>query len=159
MKKREVLVLVGVLTLDLLSKYWITTMLGLNESITVIPGFFWLTYLRNTGAAWSIFEGQLGFFLIVAAAAMVGMGYFFITSDKKNKLMRYALIFMFVGTLGNFIDRAAFSYVRDFLSFNTFGYMFPVFNVADMSLNIGAGLLILEAILEALHERKQNGKS
>jgi signal peptidase II len=148
MKKREYLVLVGVLALDLLSKYWITTVLKLYESITVIPGFFWLTYLRNTGAAWSIFEGQLWFFLLIAAAAMIGMAIIFFKTDVSNRLMRFALIFMFVGTMGNFIDRAVFAYVRDFLSFNTFGYMFPVFNVADMSLNVGAGLLILEAILE-----------
>jgi signal peptidase II len=154
MKKSESLVLVGVLTLDLLSKYWITTVLGLYESITVIPGFFWLTYLRNTGAAWSIFEGQRGFFMVLAGAAMAGMIYFFIKTDRKNKLMRFALIFMFVGTLGNFIDRAMLMYVRDFLSFNTFGYMFPVFNIADMALNVGAGLLILETILE----RKNYGK-
>jgi signal peptidase II len=148
MKKREYFVLVGVLALDLLSKYWITTVLKLYESITVIPGFFWLTYMRNTGAAWSIFEGQLWFFLLIAAAAMVGMAIIFFKTDASNRLMRFALIFMFVGTMGNFIDRAVLTYVRDFLSFNTFGYMFPVFNVADMSLNVGAGLLILEAILE-----------
>lgn len=148
MKKRELFVLVGVLVLDQLSKYWVASMLGLYESITVIPGFFWLTYMRNTGAAWSMFEGQMWFFLSIAAAAMVGMAVIFFKTPQKNKLMRFALIFMFVGTLGNFIDRAILTYVRDFLSFDTFGYMFPVFNVADLSLNIGAGLLILEAILE-----------
>jgi signal peptidase II len=148
MKKREYFVLVGVLALDLLSKYWITSTLKLYDSITVIPGFFWISYLRNTGAAWSIFEGQLWFFLILAAAAMVGMAVFFFKTPRRNQIMRFALIFMFVGTLGNFIDRAMFAYVRDFLSFNLFGYMFPVFNVADMSLNVGAGLLILEAVFE-----------
>lgn len=148
MKKREYFVLVGVLALDLLSKYWISSTMQLYDSITVIPGFFWISYLRNTGAAWSIFEGQLWFFLILAAAAMAGMAYFFFKTPKSNQLLRFALIFMFVGTMGNFIDRAMFGYVRDFLSFNTFGYMFPVFNVADMSLNVGAGLLILEAVFE-----------
>lgn len=148
MKKRELFVLVGVLALDLLSKYWIESILELYDSITVIPGFFWLTYLRNTGAAWSIFEGQRWFFLVLAAAAMVGMAYFFFKTDKKNQVLRFALIFMFVGTMGNFIDRLLLTYVRDFLSFNTFGYMFPVFNVADISLNVGAGLLILDAWLE-----------
>jgi signal peptidase II len=148
MKKREYLVLVGVLALDMLSKYWISTTLKLYESITVIPGFFWLSYMRNSGAAWSIFEGQLWFFLVLSAAAMCGMAYFFFRTPKTNQLLRFALIFMFVGALGNFIDRAMFAYVRDFLSFNLFGYMFPVFNVADMSLNVGAGLLILDALLE-----------
>lgn len=148
MKKREYFVLVGVLALDLLSKYWISATMQLYDSITVIPGFFWISYLRNTGAAWSIFEGQLWFFLLLAAAAMVGMAYFFFKTPTSNQLLRFALIFMFVGTMGNFIDRAMFGYVRDFLSFNTFGYMFPVFNVADISLNVGAGLLILEAVFE-----------
>jgi len=148
MKKREFFVLVGVLALDLLSKYWISATMQLYDSITVIPGFFWISYLRNTGAAWSIFEGQLWFFLVLTSVAMVGMVYFFFKTPKSNQLLRFALIFMFVGAMGNFIDRAMFGYVRDFLSFNTFGYMFPVFNVADMSLNVGAGLLILEAVFE-----------
>jgi signal peptidase II len=147
MRKREYLVLVGLLALDQLTKFWIVSILKLYDSITIIPGFFWLTYLRNTGAAWSIFEGQLGFFLILAALAMAGMAYFFFKTEQKNAILRFALIFMFVGTMGNFIDRAMYGYVRDFLSFDTFGYMFPVFNVADMSLNVGAGLLILDAFL------------
>jgi len=148
MKKREYLVLIGVLALDQLAKYWISTTMKLYDSITVIPGFFWISYLRNTGAAWSIFEGQLWFFLVLTSAAMVVMMYFFFKTPKSNQLLRFALIFMFVGAMGNFIDRAMFGYVRDFLSFNTFGYMFPVFNVADMALNVGAGLLILEAVFE-----------
>lgn len=148
MKKREITLLIGLLIADQLTKYWIASILPLYDSIEIIPNFFWLTYLRNTGAAWSLLEGQMGLFLLLASAAMIGMGYIFFTSKKTNKILRYALIFMFVGTLGNFIDRAVLGYVRDFLSFNTFGYMFPVFNVADMSLNVGAGLLILDAFLE-----------
>jgi signal peptidase II len=93
-------------------------------------------------------EGQQWFFIILSSVACVVIGYFFLKSDKKQVWLRYALIFMFVGAFGNLIDRITVGGVRDFLSFNLFGYMFPVFNVADMSLNVGVGCMIVETILD-----------
>ncbi len=146
-KKIEVAGLLILVFLDVLSKTLISSMIHYGETITIIKDFFWLTYLRNTGGAWSIFEGKTGLFLVVAVIGMLAMGYFFIKSDQKNIWLRIALILMFAGAFGNFMDRLLYGSVRDFLAFNIFGYMFPVFNVADMALNIGVACLIIESFV------------
>jgi signal peptidase II len=148
MKKMEWFTILFVLGLDAVTKTLISLLIPYGDSITVIKDFFWLTYLKNTGAAWSMLEGQQWFFIILSSVACVVIGVFFLKSDKKQVWLRYALIFMFVGAFGNLIDRITVGGVRDFLSFNLFGYMFPVFNVADMSLNVGVGCMIVETILD-----------
>lgn len=148
MRKREVLLILAVVALDQITKYAIEAQLSLGQSNEIIKGFFSLTYARNTGAAWSILTGQMTFFYIVSVIALVVMTYFLLKTDKKENLQRIALALLIAGTLGNFIDRLMFQYVRDFLDFIIIGYDFPIFNVADISLNVAIGLLILEAILE-----------
>ena len=71
MKKIEGLVLFGVLAIDLLSKYFIQANLNLYESINVIDNFFAITYATNTGSAWSMMEGRLGFFIVMTLIALV----------------------------------------------------------------------------------------
>ena len=148
MRKREVALILAVVALDQITKYAIEARLSLGQSIELIKGFFSLTYARNTGAAWSILTGQMTFFYIVSTIALIVMTYFLWKTDKKENLQRFALALLIAGTLGNFIDRLMFQYVRDFLDFIIFGYDFPIFNVADISLNVAIGLLILEAFLE-----------
>ena len=154
--KKYELILVGLIVgLDAITKATISTVFEYGERLEVIKDFFWLTYLKNFGAAWSILEGQKWFFILVGLVAMVAMLYFYIKSEDKQTIYRLSLLFLFAGTLGNFMDRALLGYVRDFLSFKIIDYYFPVFNIADISLNIGVGLLILESILES---RQANGK-
>jgi signal peptidase II len=148
MRKREVALILAVVALDQITKYAIEARLSLGQSIELIKGFFSLTYARNTGAAWSILTGQMTFFYIISTIALIVMTYFLLKTDRKENLQRIALALLIAGTLGNFIDRLMFQYVRDFLDFIIIGYDFPIFNVADISLNIAIGLLILEAILE-----------
>jgi signal peptidase II len=148
MRKREVFLILAVVALDQITKYAIEARLSLGQSIELIKGFFSLTYARNTGAAWSILTGQMTFFYIISTIALIVMTYFLWKTDKKETLQRVALALLIAGTIGNFIDRLMFQYVRDFLDFIIFGYDFPIFNVADISLNVAIGLLILEAFLE-----------
>ena len=148
MRKREFLLILAVVALDQITKYSIEAQLSFGQSIEIIKGFFSLTYARNTGAAWSILSGQMTFFYIISTIALVVMTYFLFKTDKKEHLQRIALALLIAGTLGNFIDRLMFQYVRDFLDFIILGYDFPIFNVADISLNVAIGLLILETILE-----------
>ena len=143
MKKREAVFLIVLVALDQLTKYIASSNLTAGNPVEVIRNFFYLTLVHNTGAAWSILEGQMWFFYILT---VVMLGVFFavlVKTDRKDLLLRYALLTVIAGTIGNFIDRVLFQQVTDFLDFYPFGYNFPVFNIADSELCIGAGLLVI----------------
>lgn len=139
--------LIAVIVLDQATKLW-AQMNAVN--ITVIPNFFYLVYARNTGAAWSIFEGEL--FLLASISFIVGVGlagYFIHQFKKINGFNKLAITLFLAGTWGNFIDRAFYQIgVIDFLSFHFGDYIFPTFNVADSALTISVVMLIVYALLE-----------
>ena len=134
------------LLLDFVSKLIVSNLMNVYDSVTIIKDFFYISYVRNTGAAWSILEGQMWFFYSITVVALGAMFYFFKDTKEKEWWLRLALILLIAGTLGNFIDRLTLQYVRDFLDFVIFGYDFPVFNVADISLCIGVGMVALETL-------------
>lgn len=148
MKRKHFFVILIVLLIDQVSKMFIDSTMSVYEQIKIIPGFFNLTYVHNTGAAWSMLEGKMSFFYVITVIALVAMFLFYRSSEEEDKLARLALALMIAGTLGNFIDRLSLQYVRDFLDFIILGYDFPVFNVADMALCIGVGLILLDAVIE-----------
>ncbi|MEG2543872.1 MAG: signal peptidase II [Longicatena sp.] len=148
MKIKHGILLALVLMLDQLTKFFIDSMMKLGDSIDVISGFFRITYVQNTGAAWSMFEGKMIFFYIISVVFLIGMFYFYRCTQKDDTLTLVATVLMIAGTLGNFIDRLVFQHVRDFLDFVIFGYDFPVFNVADMALCIGIALICLSVLIE-----------
>ncbi|MBC8744759.1 signal peptidase II [Lactobacillus sp. Marseille-P7033] len=125
---------------DQLLKYWVASSIALGGSKTLIPGIVELTNLRNTGAAWSLFEGQQVFFTIVTIVAIVVISYF-IWKYRKNGAMLTGLALIMAGTIGNFIDRLVHGYVVDM--FETIFINFPIFNIADMCLTLGVIWLII----------------
>ena len=156
LKFKEGLVVALIVATDAMTKTLSSSLLAYGQRVEVWENFFWFTNVHNTGAAWSLLAGQWSFFIAVSFIALVAMVVFFIKSNPHQTVYRYALLVLFAGTLGNFMDRLFLGYVRDFLSFNLFGYMFPVFNVADIALNVGVGLMILDAILES---KAQHGRT
>lgn len=152
MKKKELTLqfslIAIILVVDQLTKYWINETINFKSSVTVIDNFFSLTNLHNTGAAWSILEGRMSFFYLISIVAIIGLSIYYTKTQKHEVVTRWGLALMFAGTIGNFIDRLQFQYVRDFLDFVIFGYDFPVFNVADMALVIGVGFILLDVFLE-----------
>lgn len=148
MKKIEILLLMLVIGVDQLTKSWIESILQLHESIELIPGFFSLTYARNTGAAWSMLAGQMTFFIVLTSAVLIGLIWLMVKTPKESTWTRISLALIMGGAIGNFMDRLSFGYVRDFLDFIIIGYDFPIFNVADMALCIGVALLALVTFMD-----------
>lgn len=147
MKIKHVMIGIVVLLLDQITKIAAETMLS-SGSISIIPGFFRLTYAENSGAAWSMLEGKMWFFYIITIVAFIAMVMFYRNQKDQDELVKISLILMMAGTIGNFIDRLLFQHVRDFLDFIIFGYNFPIFNIADMALCIGVFLIIVDILLE-----------
>lgn len=157
MRRKQVIILILIflscLLVDQLTKFWIASNMNIGESITVISSFFYITFVKNTGAAWSIFEGKMVFFYIMTLLAILLLGYYLRNTKSHQTLTQIAIVLMLAGTFGNFIDRLAFQYVRDFFDFYIFGYNFPVFNIADMCLTIGVVLLLLDEFLKGVGKK------
>ncbi|AGR64256.1 signal peptidase II [Limosilactobacillus reuteri] len=135
------IVIILILTIcDQLLKSWVASSIVLGGSKQLIPGIIELTNLRNSGAAWSIFEGQQTFFTIITIVAIIVIGYF-IWQYRKNIPMLIGLSLIMAGTIGNFIDRLRQGYVVDM--FETTFINFPIFNIADMCLTLGVIWLII----------------
>ena len=125
---------------DQLLKSWVASSIVLGGSKQLIPGIIELTNLRNSGAAWSIFEGQQTFFTIITIIAIIVIGYF-IWQYRKNISVLIGLSLIMAGSIGTFIDRLRQGYVVDM--FETTFINFPIFNIADMCLTIGVIWLII----------------
>lgn len=152
MKKRRLikiiiiyLIAASLIVVDQVTKYFSTTMLPLNKENPVIDGFFYLTNCQNTGAAWSLFSGQVNLLAIVSLIAAIIVAVFLFFS--KYTLLSVSLGLLLSGAVGNMIDRFRLGYVNDFLDFVIFGYDFPVFNIADICVVVGGMLMILAIII------------
>lgn len=145
-----------VIALDQFTKYLVVKNMELYEQIPIINDFFYLTSHRNTGAAWGILEGKMGFFYVITVIVIIGIIYYLHKFGKENLIFGSGLGLLLGGAIGNFIDRLFHQEVVDFLDFNIFGYDFPIFNIADSALTIGVIIVIIATIID---EKKQKGKA
>ncbi|WP_150538942.1 signal peptidase II [Actinobacillus vicugnae] len=133
---------------DLVTKYLVVQRFELYESVNVLP-IFNLTYVHNYGAAFSFLADHGGwqkyFFLGLAIVISLGLTVMLWRNQAVKKLENTAYALIIGGAIGNAIDRAYNGYVIDFFDFYWDIYHYPVFNVADIAIVVGAGLLILEA--------------
>jgi signal peptidase II len=145
------------LIIDQISKHLVVSSFDLHESMNILP-FFDLKYVQNPGAAFSFLADQDGwqrwFFTIIAAVASVVFLVWLAKTPKSNALLSIALAFMLSGALGNLIDRALFGYVIDMLDFHIAGKHWPVFNIADSAIFIGAALMIFDSFKNGDSEKK-----
>ena len=132
----------GILILDRITKYIATSTLDLYQLVQVIPKFLYFTYVQNTGAAFSFFQGRMPFLLVFTAMALFFVLYLWRSSQPSQKLFRASLAMLAAGAVGNFIDRLFYSYVIDFIHVP----FFATFNVADIFV-VFAVILILWNIL------------
>jgi signal peptidase II len=142
-----------VIVLDQLSKMWITNHFVYGEKLYVL-GVFDLVLAHNTGAAFSFLSDAGGMqrwlFSIIAIVASVWIVWL-LRKFAAQTLFALALSLILGGALGNLIDRIAYGYVVDFLSFHWKEHYFPAFNVADSAITCGAFLLIFDSLKEVRH--------
>ncbi|HEM5503088.1 signal peptidase II [Streptococcus suis] len=129
------------IAVDQLVKAWTVANIELDTVEPFLPGFMSLAYLRNYGAAWSILQNQQWFFTIVTIVAVTGLIWYYVKQIKGNLWTLFSLALMISGALGNFIDRIRLGYVVDMFHLDFIS--FPVFNVADMCLSVGVGILFI----------------
>ncbi|WP_396127698.1 signal peptidase II [Dethiobacter alkaliphilus] len=134
--------------LDQLTKYLVINSMNLNESVPVIPNVFHITYVGNYGAAFGILPHRTGLFVIITVAVVLLIIGFLRKLPAEYRLMRVALALQLAGAIGNLIDRLRFGFVIDFLDFR----VWPVFNVADIAIVVGIGLLLFDLIRTSREE-------
>ena len=138
------LIVICIIALDQLSKYWVINNIGLTDSITVIPKVIDFVYVKNTGAAFSFLADKTyGIVLLslISIAFCIGVVWFMVKRKPQSKLLTISLALMLSGAFGNVIDRIFRGYVVDFIE-TTF-IKFPVFNIADIAITCGAALVII----------------
>lgn len=140
------------LVIDQYTKYIVDSNFLLTETVPIIEGFFNLTYVQNRGIAFGLFQGKIDVVSVLAIIAAVTILFYFIKNFKKiNFLERIAYTMIISGAVGNIIDRIFRGFVIDMLDFR--GIWSFVFNFADVWINVGVILIIIEYIF---FDRKKN---
>jgi signal peptidase II len=138
----------AVVALDQITKLWIAANLrfetyGPPSHIEVIPGFFNLVHVGNTGAAWSVLSGRSSWLAFLALVALLAIFLFRRHLGLERRAVQIAFGLLCGGIVGNFVDRVVYSHVVDFLDFHFGDYIYPTFNIADCGIVCGVTLYIL----------------
>ena len=143
-----------ILIIDQIIKIIIRSNLNEYQEIKIIKNFFSITFLKNTGAAFSILKNS-ALLLIIISVLFILLISKYIKKEEKNltKLDVYSYGIILGGIFGNLLDRIIHKGVIDYLSFRFFSYYFPVFNFADICITVGIALLIISTII---NEKKQD---
>ena len=147
----------ALVALDQLVKYLIRANIPLGGSAPFIPFLLDLTYVQNTGAAFSILRQHTWLLTLTSAVVVLVMCYLIVKGFFKNALGRWSAMLVLAGGMGNLIDRAVFGYVTDM--FKTVFMDFAVFNVADCCITIGVPLLFLYVLLYVGKDEKKEDEA
>lgn len=164
MMKKWILIIIGLISLDQLTKWLVVAnFTAEGDTLAIIPGFFHFTYVRNSGAVFGIFQGLAEtyvVFLVIISVALVIFGYMFYKNDFKDKRTFWytlGLSLLIAGALGNAIDRVVQPdhNVVDFIDFR--GIWQYIFNIADICLNVGIAIFIVDTIFLEPKRKKVHG--
>lgn len=136
-----IIVILICLILDQAVKIYVSNNMAPGQSLAVLDNFFYITYIHNDGAAFGILSGH-GLFLMLVPAAILACALCYLVAKRKSisRVFGLALSLIVAGGTGNIIDRAVYGYVIDFLDFKVWN---PVFNIADIFVCTGCGLMII----------------
>lgn len=137
-----------VFVLDIASKYWVILTFQQYESVNLLP-FFSFTYVHNIGAAFSSFEGYRWLLASVAIIVSITLIVMLYRTPADDKIVAISFALIIGGALGNLVDRLYHGYVVDFLHFFIGNWSYPIFNLADTAICIGAGLIIIGSFCQS----------
>ena len=149
-----ILISILIIAFDQITKILTAENFSLGQVKEIIPHVLSFTYVKNEGAAFGILQGARVFFIILTIVILLLAIFYVIKMRPRSRLEKLSLSFIAGGAVGNFIDRAIFGFVRDFIMVEFID--FPVFNIADCFVCIGAGLYILYALLDMLKGKNSN---
>lgn len=138
---------------DQVTKAWINSTLPFDsyfapERITIIPGFFHLVHVGNTGAAWGLFAGKSLWLAVLAVATLTAIFVFRRELELSRTTVQVSFGLLCGGIVGNLVDRLVHGHVIDFLLFVFGRYEWPAFNLADSGICVGVGLYLLQSFRE-----------
>jgi signal peptidase II len=142
------LLALGLVVLDQVTKNVVARTVDLYESVTVIPGFFNITRIHNRGAIFGTFSqtNSTAVFALLTAASIAALAlvvWYFFKSPASDRLLKVSLTLIMAGALGNQFDRLVRGHVIDFLDFHVGAAHWPFFNAADSCITIGACLMLV----------------
>lgn len=144
MKKVYIIALIS-LIIDQIVKILVSNYLILGQTTKIINNFFYLTYVQNTGAAFSILIGYRYILIIITLIFLYYLYKYTKKQTNPNKLAILSYGLLLGGIIGNLIDRIIYGYVIDYLDFMIFNYNFPIFNLADTFIVIGCIILVINS--------------
>lgn len=140
-----------ILVADQVTKYIVVQKIPMNNSIEVIKGFFYITPINNTGAAFGMFQGYTRVLTVVSIIAIFLIIFLKAIINLNSVFYNISLGFILGGAMGNLVDRYFAGEVTDFLNFSFFG---AVFNVADLFINVGFCITIIIILREYFKKKK-----
>lgn len=143
-------ILIFSVLLDQTVKYIVSKNIALGSGLPLIKGVFSISYIRNTGAAFGIFQGNNGFLIAVSSLFIILLMIYVFRYIKEDVFLQTAAALIAGGAIGNFIDRISRGYVVDFFDLK----YFSVFNTADIMINVGVALLLIDILFRG--DRKKH---
>ncbi|WP_101473990.1 signal peptidase II [Fusobacterium sp.] len=149
-----ILILVGA---DQLSKYLIDTTMFEGETFPLVSNFFHITYVKNRGIAFGLFQGKLDIIGVATIIAIVAIAYFLYKERKKMSIIeQLGFIYILAGAIGNMIDRVFRGYVVDMIDFR--GIWSYIFNLADVWINMGVIFIIVDQLFLKKRRKHEEDK-
>ena len=148
------LICAAIIAVDFVTKRWAAAVLSKLDTIPLWRNVFHLTYVENRGAAFGIFQNQRVFFIILTALILAAVAFAVLRCKNRPKILNTGLCFIVGGAVGNLIDRVWLGFVVDMFDFRLIN--FPVFNVADIFVCVGAALIAIYFIVFDNKETKDD---
>lgn len=151
---RLIYIAIAVLILDQAAKLWILATVEPGTyidppPISVIPGFYYIVHIYNTGGAWGAFAGGSFWLGLLGVAVVIGIFVFRKKLGLEQVAMQYSFGLLVGGVLGNVVDRFCYGHVIDFIDIHLPGYRWPAFNIADAAIFSGIAIYVFVTLLDS----------